>query len=494
MPTSIPFDHPSLVLGNIVNPVLLNKLKRIGVLQAQVESTQGKMNSYISLKRSLGMTITELIDMNVDVSALVEKIKDTDAAIIKAATDYTTTRLANETSIQEIKEQIGELESDDSIESPIDYNRTELRKMPLSANSLKLDAQYFSYDENNEENPLSTVSSIENYIKDSTASLGARASSDLGNAASAQINLQRKNHSISGTLVITASCTHKNAVLLAPLILDIDKGISAWNSLNPGNKINTGDPAVVQELADQEEDDTQTAIPILSGATYGSSFVGMVHVLKKDSTGNGPSMTSVAAGLQERFKIGSWFEESSGGFGIDTSFSDEIKNLLSTQKITSHITVVVMGSIPSIKSNQVEMGVKTFADFDPAKMTANLASLANATSAETSTVDQAATTARTGAKVLAMQGSTIQNVMMGLGKIDQGANKTMDINSMMNAFEDYLQDVKSGDSGVPVNFYVKNISQRQLAQMWLEKYYPGKDSPAAVKDEKPAASGITKDE
>jgi hypothetical protein len=372
MPSSIPFDHPSLVLGNIVYPDILSKLKNISVLQAKIDGAQSKMNSHITMKRSLSMTISELIDMNVDVTALVDKIREIDAAIVESAAGYTSVRLSNETTIQSLKEEIGELEPDDTIESPVDFTRTEIRRLPLSTDSLKLDAQYFSYDENSEENPVNTVSGIENYIKESVSGLGAKASTDISSAASAQINLQRKNHNVSGTLIITASCTHKNAVLLSPLVIDVDKAITVWNTLHAEDKINTSDAEGLKAIEEGEDNNDKNSMPVLSGATYGSSFVGMVHVLKKDATGNGgPSMTTIADSMQERFKIGGWFEESSGGFGVDPSFSDDIKNLLSSQKITSHITVVVMGAIPSIKSNTVEMGVKTFADFDPAKMAAS---------------------------------------------------------------------------------------------------------------------------
>lgn len=472
MPSSIPFDHPSLVLGNVVNPQLLSKLKNISTLQAKTDAAQDKMNSHITLKRSLSMTINELINMNVDVTPLLEKIKEVDTSIVTAATDYATVRLANETAIQALKEQVSEMDTDDSLESPIDYNRTLLKQMPLGSDSLKLDAQYFSYEQNNEDNPLNVIASIGDYIQESTSGLGAKASADIAKTASGQIALQRKNHSVSGTLIITASCTHKNAVLLAPLLFDADKTVTVWNMLNKSSRISTTDLAAVQAIAEEEEENPQQTLPVLSGATYGSSFVGMVHVLKQENTANSSGMSDVAAKLQERFNIGGWFEESSGGFGVDPSFSDDIRNLLSSQTITSHINVVVMGAVPSIRSNQVEMGVKTFAEFDATKLTTSLASIENATAAEKVTVDQAANTARTGAKLLAMQGATIQSVMLGLGKIDQGSNKMLDINSMMTAFEDYLQEVKNGNAGVPVNFYVKYITKRQVAQGWLDKYYP----------------------
>lgn len=476
MPSSIPYDHPSLVLGNIINPAVLSKLKQISSLQLKIDAAQDKMNSHVALKRSIGMTINEMLDMNVDASALIEKVKEIDATIVKAATDYATTRLDNETGIQAVKEEMAEIEADESLESPVDFVATRVQKLPLSADSLKLDAQYFSYDENN---PAGSVGVIENYIKASTGELGGKASSDIAKTASAQINLQQKNHKLAGTLIITASCTHKNVVLLSPCIIDVDKAIPVWNKMYPGSKINTADEKSVLQITEQEEAEDSKSFSILSGAAYGSSFVGMVHILKQDTSPNSLSLLALANSLQERITVGKWFTENSGGFGIDSAFADDIKNLLNTQKITAHITVVVMGAIPSIKSNQLQMGVKGLTDFDFGKLTSGLSSISNVTSSGKKTVEQSADAAKTGSQVFAMQGAIIQSIMSGLGTIDQGANKTMDINSMMTAFEDYLQEVKKGESGVPVNFYLKTITQQQLAQLWMDKYYPDQTNGAA---------------
>ena len=473
MPSSIPYDHPSLVLGNVINPQILAKLKQISSLQSKIDAAQDKMNSHVALKRSIGMTVNEMLDMNVDAKALIEKVKEIDDTIIKAAADYAAARLTNENAIQAIKEEMAEMEADEALESPVDFGATQVQKLPLSAESLKLDAQYFSYDENNSGGSTGV---IENYIKESTSAIGNKASSDIAKAASAQINLQQKNHRLSGTLIITASCTHKNVSMLSPCVIDVDKAVSVWNRIFPDDKISTADKKSVQQVADQEESRDSKSISILSGAAYGSSFVGMVHLLKQDVGPSSLSLLALAGSLQERMTVGKWFTENSGGFGIDSTMADDIKNLLSTQRITAHITVVVMGATPSIKSNQLQMGVKGLTEFDFGKIASGISSISNITSSEKKTVEQAADAAKTGSRVFAMQGSIIQSIMSGLGTIDQGANKTMDINSMMTAFEDFLQEAKKGESGVPVHFYLKTLTQQQIARLWSQKYYPDEEN------------------
>ena len=164
----------------------------------------------------------------------------------------------------------------------------------------------------------------------------------------------------------------------------------------------------MQEIANEEGTDQEKKLHLLSGATYGSSFIGMVHVLKTESTTTSQDMMSTAAKLQVQMKTGSWFAKASGGFGVDSSFARDVKNMLSTQQISSHISIVAMGCIPNIKSNEVQLGVKTLTDFDPAKMMGKLATLANATTSDRESMDEAATSARIGGQMISIRGAEIQ--------------------------------------------------------------------------------------
>ena len=65
MPTQIPFD-PSLVLGNIVDPKKIKALEAVDAAQKPVNIAQEKLNSLILSKRSLDMTVQEMIQMQVD--------------------------------------------------------------------------------------------------------------------------------------------------------------------------------------------------------------------------------------------------------------------------------------------------------------------------------------------------------------------------------------------------------------------------------------------
>lgn len=470
MPSTIPYD-PALALGQVVSVARLKILEQIAQAQAPADAAEDTLNSMIALKRSLDMTVQELVNMAVDPADVITASADTGKSIGEAAKGYATAKLAALKAIQPLKAQLSGIT--ESIESPIDYNRTEIKKMPLSADSLRLNVQYFAVDQN-EQNSNTHAATVSAFVSNEVSFFGDDFSGQASTSAQSQVNSQMSNHSIAGTLVIAATCTHKDAVLLAPFILDVDKAIRVWNSQHPDAMIKPDSLSNITKIAQQANTPDEKSITLLSGATYGSSFVGMVHVLNTTETTASEEMYSIADKLQGQFKVSGWFVNESGGFGVQDSFSNDAKNLLSAQNISAHCSLVTIGSIPSIKSNEVRMGVKGFADDDGAKSMAALMQLQNATAADQDSVDQSAQAARTGAQMVALQNSKVKGVLSALADIDEQQNKILDTNSVMDALDDYIQKCLAGNIGVPINYYLKPITASQLAQMWMAKYYPGK--------------------
>lgn len=466
MPSSIPYDHPSLILGNIVDPKVLDILRNISKCQIKIDSSQDKLNSFIMMKRSIAMTINELTDMDVDITELKEKQPEINKSITQSASDYLTARITNETQIQKLREELSELEILEGLESPVDFSLSSLKSLPLSSESLKLDSQYFSFGSNRQDD---TMASIEKYVRDSTSNLGSK-SDEMASTVSSQINQQVQNHSIAGTLIITASCTHSNVKLFEPLVVDPDKVISVWNTVNKSDKIDTSNlktasPSSGNNTSNADSDD----LSLLTGAGYGSSFIGMVHILNSDSSSIGPS-DKMKGAMDEKLKIGGWLENAAGGFGVEDSFMNKVKEMLSTQSVSSHVSVVVMGAIPSIASNQLKLGVGKLAEVDPALISV----IASEEKESIDTINSDAEKAKTGARILNVQNAKIQSLVKGLGKIDHGSNNVLDINSMMTAFENYLTAIKNKDNnvGVPISFNLKKISKSQIEGLWQDKYYP----------------------
>ena len=486
MPSTIPYD-PSLVLGNIVPQAKLDNVLKIAQLQAPADAAESSMNSLVTLKRSIDMTIQEMIDMGIDVTDLVSESQEINQTVQKAAADYGKAKISAEKAIQPLKALVTGVDAE--VESPIDYNKSAIKTLPISADTMQMSVQYFSFDQNSQSSE-SHASSVSAFVSDSLNIFGDSYSGSATSSVQSQVNSQVSNHSIAGTLVICITATHKNAQVFAPFIMDVDKAVRAWNAIYPDNMIKTNDIASIAKIEAQQETKEDKSFSILSGATYGSSFVGMVHVLNTTETSSSQSMESVAASIQGSFSVGGWFASETGGFGVDSSFSDSAKSLLSTQNITSHCSVVTMGIIPSIKSNQVKIGVQSFSNFDPAGDMDSLAKLQGATATEQNSVASSADKAMTGAQLQTMQTAKITGVLSGLAPIDDGANKIIDTNSMMTAMDDYIQKCIEGGQnlGVPINYYLKPITQSMIARAWLAKYYPNKWNQAGAADDSKSAA------
>ncbi|WP_294825219.1 hypothetical protein [uncultured Flavobacterium sp.] len=476
MPASIPFDHPSLILGNVADPKVLTILANISKYQSLIAASQDKLNSFIMMKRSIGMTINELTDLGIDTSALQGKLDEISKSISGSANDYLSARIANEEQIQQQRQQLSALDTVQSVESPVDFSKSKLEKFALASESLKLDSQYFSYGTSLDDN---TISSIEKYVRESTASLGT-GSEKAASDASAQINMQLQNHSVAGTLIITATCTHSGVKMFEPLVIDPDKAVAAWNSVNKDNAIDTSAQSLPASNAFVNDAGNDLTMDLLTGASYGSSFIGMVHILNKDS---GDSATDVSESfkqvLDQKLKTGSWIKGASGGFGVDGSFLREVKQMLSSQEISAHVSVIVLGAVPSIASGKLKMGIKTIADSKP--------SLPPAAVTATSTPNATAQGAKEDAKAMAASESANNAIIRQLGKIDHKENNVMDINSLMIAFENYLATIRDSrnDVGIPISFMLKKLTKDDIESLWKDKYSSETGAPTA-KDPVPA--------
>ena len=471
MPSTIPYS-PSLVLGSVVHPAAMETLLAMSALQAPVDAAQDTLNSFISLQRGLEMTSSELVNMNIDPKDLVAKMHDIKVELEKAAVNYATTRVQQELQMQPLRAKVQLVNA--GVESPIDYQRTVIKQMPLAADTLKMDAQYFSFDEN-EQKAQNTISNIKRFISMAGSDVDSDASFEVATSAVKQINRQRQMHKIAGTLVLTANCTHRQASVLAPLCLDVDKAIRVWNHLFPDAKDRIRpDAASMAQIARQEGTPGEKSFNIISGATHGSSFVGMVHILRKDTTTSVQQMESDVSEIQAMADRKSWYDSASGSLGYEDTEGDDEKSLASRQEITSHVTVITSGVILGIASTDVQMAVKTFATEEGKTTMDALAAMANTANTGVQSMQTLAANARSGQEFTELQANTVQSVLTKLGELQGMKVKVLDINSLMTAFDNYVEAARKGGIGVPINYYLKPITRTQLAQMWMTKYYPDK--------------------
>lgn len=483
MPSTIPYD-PSLALGNLVTKEKLDILKQISDKQKPADVAEDQLNNLITLRHSFDMTMSELLDLDVDITDLQQQRDAVNKDIAAAAVQYAKAKVQAEKDIMPLKAKIRDV--NDSLESPIDYVRSQIKAMPLSADSLKMNVQYFAKDEDDESGESHTAS-VTAFVSDETDWMGDSFSGQASAATQAAVSSNHSRHDILGTLVISISCTHKVANVFAPYVLDVDKAIRVWNQSGNTPLLDNASQSQIAQLATQAPKKDDPCLTLISGATYGSCFIGMVHVLNTTTTASYEAMQSLAAKVQAQIKMDMMVMNETAGGGFSKSSADDVKSLLSTQKISSHCSVVAIGCIPSIKSNDVMLAVKAYANNDPADSVAQLAAAQNASAAQSDSLDSSAEAARTGNQMVMMKNATISATLSALKENDDGSNKIININSLMVALDDYIQKALEGSVGAPINYYLKSITAQDLAQSWVAKYFPGKFLAPTGDDNNPVA-------
>jgi hypothetical protein len=102
MPSCIPYD-PSISLGNLVSQEKLDLLKSIAEKQAPADSSEDHLNDLISLRHSLDMTMSELLDLDVDIKDLQDKRTQLNKDIQVAAKEYATAKINSLNDVMELK-------------------------------------------------------------------------------------------------------------------------------------------------------------------------------------------------------------------------------------------------------------------------------------------------------------------------------------------------------------------------------------------------------
>lgn len=464
MPGTIPYNHPSLVLGHVANTRVMNKLQQMACLQSSTDAAQEKLNALVQMKRSMTMTMHELKGMGVDVKEMESKLKEIDEKITSAANEYMTVYLQNETELAALKNELANDTDDrnETPESPIDFEASVLMKQPLSTESLKLDSQYFSMESNLQGD---VMANIEKFVRDATGEGGAQ----MAKAVSSQVANQNRNHHLCGTLVIVANCTHRNVGVFSPLVIDPDKAVRAWNQTHEkSGRITSPESEVPGRGGGGKED----GLTLITGAAYASSFVGMVHVLQAD-TEHTDNFNQLKEQLEQKLRIGGWLSNASGGVGVDPTILEEVKGFLSTQSVSTHISLVTMGVAPSIKSNTMKMGVKKLAEVN----SEGLKQMLHSSEPEISTTasDSAETCGKH--RMLHAQNMRMASMISTMADIDKKDNKVLDINSLMTALDNYIDYVNNEDElkGAPVHFYTRTLTRSQILKLWHEKYCPEED-------------------
>jgi hypothetical protein len=461
MPAYISYGHHSLQVGSIVNPELLKKFKELNDLQQQIDAAHDVLNSHIMMRRSLAMTINELSDMKVDINLLTDKLPTIDESITAAAQKYLDTKIANAVKIQDLRSELTGMETS-SIESIIDFEASKYVPLPLSSESLNMDSQYFSFGSNIKDD---MIANIEKFIRTSTSNSPGISDKTVKEVSTQVVN-QVQNHSISGTLIIVASCTHRNVGMFQPLVINAEKAVQVWNTLYKNDPID-----LEQDLTEMQDGDGNNSFSVITGASYGSSFVGMVHILQEDSKKMG-EFEKLKADFESKLRIGGWLSNVSGEFGVNENALNDIRAFLSNQSINCHISIITTGAIPNIASHELSLSIEKLAKVDESTVQKVLGGVHS----EISSTDAQAYEAQQKALLLNIGNARVNHVMQNVQKIDEGKNKILDINSLMDAFTNYTNLINGNDSnvherviGAPINFFVKKLTKRDIIRLLVKK-------------------------
>jgi len=473
--STIPYD-PALSLGNIIDMDKLNELIREADLVAEIDAKKERLDNLERFKRELDMIQRNLrqAGIRIDAQEQRERMKKMNDFFEEAQMDYFDTAFEN---FEKMADE-GVAMVSATLESPIDWTKSQLKQdLPISADSIKLDSQYFAFD-SNRQTSSTHMSAVSGFIQGSFEGRGIKASAQASAAVNSQVSSQMQQHNVKSTLVVTCQCTHKNAILVEPLVIDIEKAINVWNETFPTDRLQGTSPRFMmneyyKNFTERSSGDSKSkpnALYILSGATYGSSFVGMVTFVDSSTTRSSQRIQSSAYQFKAQLEVNRWYNYMVGG-GYNRTSSNDFKSLMSDASINCHFNMYCNGLIPTIASNVVEFGVKQFAGFDAAEMGQKLATLSNSTT-EAATIEQGASEGRTQGQMGSMQAQTIESVMSGLEDMKTNQDKILNVNTMMTALENYAQMAVEGGIGVPINYLIKPLNKKKLVLLWMKKFYP----------------------
>ena len=131
-----------------------------------------------------------------------------------------------------------------------------------------------------------------------------------------------------------------------------------------------------------------------------------------------------------------------------------------------------MGLIPSIKSNPIETSIKTLQP-DPKEVMDQLAAIQGDSDQDVTTMATKASHAKTGESFMQLSNGFIKSAVSALGETQKLQNDIINTNSLMTAFDNYVQQATEGKvGGIPINFFLKPITSKQLASAYLAKFSP----------------------
>eukprot|EP00548_Thalassiothrix_antarctica_P007886 CAMPEP_0194138122 /NCGR_PEP_ID=MMETSP0152-20130528/7963_1 /TAXON_ID=1049557 /ORGANISM="Thalassiothrix antarctica, Strain L6-D1" /LENGTH=472 /DNA_ID=CAMNT_0038835465 /DNA_START=126 /DNA_END=1541 /DNA_ORIENTATION=+ len=437
-----------------------------------------KLNNLTLSNYKMKMVEMEMDNMDIpkrDQEGLRNEIQKLKENMVEAAIELATVTIMCQMNINAMLEENAQTLITFTPESPIDFGLSTVRSFPFSSDTMNFDVQYFSREENDEGSKAHT-SQVSSFVNGKFSSMGIGAAElDVRSNVKETMQAQTTNHTLEGTIVIIAHCTHRASDIISPVYLNYKKALTAWNATFPDDPLNTDAASMFNTaLAPIKNGEEEKALHLLSGCTRGSSFVGLVHLLKTEYTSSSQSSAALAGKMQAMLSRDMVLQKMTGGFGASSSLTSNLKNLLSTSKIENHCSLVTRGIMPNIAARDMMSIVKTLQP-DPREVMAQLEAIQSigvANMNATLDFESAGEGARTGEQFMQLTNAFASNTISKMEELNRESNKVLDTNSMMNALTDYIKRAAEGNCGIPINFYIKRITKRDVAACYIEKCYP----------------------
>lgn len=484
--TSIPADR-TITLGNIVSPEKVDQLMQIAELQKPVDMANDRLNNLTLSSYKIEMILTQMTNMKVPSKTLIklqDELNELKSATAEAAVDLAEVIIQSEKDIRQKREEHDQTKIGLSIESPINWGSSPVKTdLAISYDSLRFDVQYFSSLESDDRSSASSNQSAksssyqrsQSYVWNWFRGRGEavdHATQHTSNSTRTT-QTQERHTEIHGILVLVAECTHKNADIFAPCILDAKKAVTAWNYTFPDDKVNT-DPKSIFEAAMNEEN-SEKKLHLLTGVTKSSSFVGYVNLLKEEAEKSTQISSAVASSYANSIKQNAWFSRMSSSLSSSRSRSSSSSELFATSRVSNSASLSVMGVIPTIIASEYMQVIRGL-DPDPSKIMGQMSAVAEASSSATASgsasIDAAANDAGTKASFIELNSQHLENSVGAMVDKANVQNKVIDINTMMTAFENYIDQCIEGGCGIPTNYLVKKIPKHEVAKVYIRQFYP----------------------
>jgi len=479
--SSIPYD-PTLQLGQIVDLEKIHDLQAIAALQKPLDLALEKLNNVTKTSYKLKMIYRELDNLDIGTDKLEPMVTEMQKVMNKIAScalAYGQTALTVIKAVEDLKTSQEQKTIGVSVESPLDYSASSVVQFPLAFDSMTFDVQYIRNESNDQSDSshAKSVSAMKSNKKEGVAKGSVKGENSTEISASSThetVTKQTSNHKIEGTIVITANCTHKNADIIEPFRINPEKAVAAWNYTFPKDKIDTGPAKIFAAALDDHKTPPadKDALNMISGCTKGSSFVGMIHILQSEKSDSSSNASSYASSVSNKMEKDMWMNSSSGGYGNSKGFAKSLSAMNSTSNVDCHVSIQCRGMIPSIVANDLTTTVQSM-DMDPETVMANLSAIQEAgNQGVNTTMESQMGEGKRGGQFISLSNEYMNTSVTNIAEKQTEANKVIDQNSMMSAFEDYVEKAQAGECGIPINFYIKRLTKNDVAKCYIRKFYP----------------------